>query len=217
MRAAKSTILFSQVFEQGFDAAFSIEFDEALFFRRRGHKAGQARVFEGGAGGDPELAIGEFDGVGEADEIIDDDAGAGAAVQAERGFIDDAGFAVGGELDVGGEGAGEELGPVFGADDPAEFEVADGFVLPILDVDAGCFGFVAGDGGEAAREFDGGIGEAEERELDLAIGLVDGGGGVGGAREGASPGDLNIKAGPVLQTGDGSDEFALEGVRATGF
>ena len=67
MRVAKSTVLFSQVFEQGFEAALAIEFDEALLFRRRGHEAGQARVFEGGAGGDPELAIDEFNGVGEAD------------------------------------------------------------------------------------------------------------------------------------------------------
>ena len=96
MRVAKSTILFSQVFEECFDAAFSIEFDEALLFGRRGHEAGEARVFEGGAGGDPELAIGEFDGVGEADEVVDNDAGAGTAVQAEGGFIDDTGFAIGG-------------------------------------------------------------------------------------------------------------------------
>ena len=149
--------------------------------------------------------------------MVDDDAGTGAAVQAKGGFIDDAGFAVGGELDVGGEGSGEELRAVLRADDPAEFEVADGFGLPIVDVDAGRFGFVAGDGGEAVREFDGGVRESKEGELDLAVGLVDGGRGVGCAREGATAGDLDVEAGPVLETGDGGDEFALEGVRAAGF
>lgn len=120
-------------------------------------------------------------------------------------------------MDVGGEGSGEELRAVLRADDPAEFEVADGFGLPIVDVDAGRFGFVAGDGGEAVREFDGGVRESKEGELDLAVGLVDGGRGVGCAREGATAGDLDVEAGPVLETGDGGDEFALEGVRAAGF
>ena len=83
--------------------------------------------------------------------------------------------------------------------------MADGFVMAILDVDAGRFGFVTGDGGEAVREFDGGIGEPEERELDLAVGFVDGGRSVNWTREGASAGDLNVEAGPVLQSGDGSD------------
>lgn len=39
MRVAKSTILFSQVFEEGFEAALAVEFDEALLFRGGGHEA----------------------------------------------------------------------------------------------------------------------------------------------------------------------------------
>ena len=83
--------------------------------------------------------------------------------------------------------------------------MADGFVMAILDVDAGRFGFVTGDGGEAVREFDGGIGEPEERELDLAVGFVDGGWSLSRAGEDASARDLDVEAGPVLETGDRSD------------